>query len=96
DVQIEFVAGSTTNFGDSASAWRFSLPFPGHLSFDEREFPVRIYDSSTGTDFTGWASIGAGLDYITISIGSQQIRAGTPMGWASGDMLRAYFNYMVR
>ncbi|KSR43077.1 hypothetical protein APB53_13900 [Pseudomonas aeruginosa] len=95
-VQIELVAGSTTTFGDAASGYRFSLPFPGHLSFNQRGFPVRIYDTSAGTDFTGWASIGAGQDYITISVGAQQVRATSPMTWANGDTLQCSFSYMTR
>ncbi len=95
-VQIELVAGSTTTFGDAASGYRFSLPFPGHLSFNQRGFPVRIYDTSAGADFTGWASIGAGQDYITISVGAQQVRATSPMTWANGDTLKCSFSYMTR
>ncbi|HGM8287398.1 TPA: glycosyl hydrolase family 28-related protein [Pseudomonas aeruginosa] len=95
-VEIELVAGSTTNFGDGTTAYRFSLPFPGHLSFNQKRFPVRIYDSSAGTDFTGWASIGAGQDYITIAVGAQQVRATSPMTWANGDTLECYFSYMTR
>ncbi len=95
-VQIELVAGSTTTFGDAASGYRFSLPFPGHLSFNQRGFPVRIYDTSAGADFTGWASIGAGQDYITISVGAQQVRSTSPMTWANGDTLQCSFSYMVR
>ncbi|WP_409264069.1 glycosyl hydrolase family 28-related protein [Pseudomonas aeruginosa] len=95
-VQIELVAGSTTTFGDAASGYRFSLPFPGHLSFNQRGFPVQIYDTSAGADFTGWASIGAGQDYITISVGAQQVRATSPMTWANGDTLRCSFSYMTR
>ncbi len=95
-VEIELVAGSTTSFGDSTSAYRFSLPFPGHLSFNQRWFPVRIYDSSAGADFTGWASIGAGQDYITIAVGAQQVRATSPMTWANGDTLGCSFSYMTR
>ncbi|HCG1365078.1 TPA: hypothetical protein P7N82_006177 [Pseudomonas aeruginosa] len=95
-VQIELVAGSTTTFGDAASGYRFSLPFPGHLSFNQRGFPVQIYDTSAGADFTGWASIGAGQDYITISAGAQQVRATSPMTWANGDTLRCSFSYMTR
>ncbi|HHX6672750.1 TPA: hypothetical protein ACVGL4_000510 [Pseudomonas aeruginosa] len=95
-VEIELVAGSTTSFGDSTSAYRFSLPFPGHLSFNQKRFPVRIYDSSAGADFTGWASIGAGQDYITIAVGAQQVRATSPMTWANGDTLECSFSYMTR
>jgi hypothetical protein len=95
-VQIELVAGSTTTFGDAASGYRFSLPFPGHLSFNQRGFPVRIYDTSAGADFTGWASIGAGQDYITISVGAQLVRATSPMTWANGDTLQCSFSYMTR
>lgn len=95
-VQIELVAGSTTTFGDAASGYRFSLPFPGHLSFNQRGFPVRIYDTSAGADFTGWASIGAGQDYITISVGAQQVRSTSPMTWANGDTLQCSFSYMTR
>ncbi|HBN8069659.1 TPA: hypothetical protein L3749_006594, partial [Pseudomonas aeruginosa] len=95
-VQIELVAGSTTTFGDAASGYRFSLPFPGHLSFNQRGFPVRIYDTSAGADFTGWASIGAGQNYITISVGAQQVRATSPMTWANGDTLQCSFSYMTR
>lgn len=95
-VQIELVAGSTTTFGDAASGYRFSLPFPGHLSFNQRGFPVRIYDTSAGADFTGWASIGAGQGYITISVGAQQVRATSPMTWANGDTLQCSFSYMTR
>ncbi|EPN4918811.1 glycosyl hydrolase family 28-related protein [Pseudomonas aeruginosa] len=95
-VQIELVAGSTTTFGDAASGYRFSLPFPGHLSFNQRGFPVRIYDTSAGADFTGWASIGAGQDYITISVGAQQVRATSPITWANGDTLQCSFSYMTR
>ncbi|HCE6785518.1 TPA: hypothetical protein NHP39_004627 [Pseudomonas aeruginosa] len=95
-VEIEMIAGSTTVFGDSGSSYRFSLPFPGHLSFNQRGFPVRIYDSSAGADFTGWAAIGADQDYITISVGSQQVRAGAPMVWAQGDTLHCSFSYMTR
>lgn len=95
-VEIELVAGSTTSFGDSTSAYRFSLPFPGHLSFNQKRFPVRIYDSSAGADFTGWASIGAGQDYITIAVGAQQVRATSPMTWAKGDTLECSFSYMTR
>lgn len=95
-VEIELVAGSTTSFGDSTSAYRFSLPFPGHLSFNQKRFPVRIYDSSAGADFTGWASIGAGQGYITIAVGAQQVRATSPMTWAKGDTLECSFSYMTR
>ncbi|QWS70022.1 putative pectate lyase [Pseudomonas phage K4] len=95
-VQIELVAGSTTTFGDAASGYRFSLPFPGHLSFNQRGFPVRIYDTSASADFTGWASIGAGQDYITISVGAQQVRSTSPMTWATGDTLHCSFSYMTR
>ncbi|HHX6884620.1 TPA: hypothetical protein ACVGNO_000606 [Pseudomonas aeruginosa] len=95
-VEIELVAGSATSFGDSTSAYRFSLPFPGHLSFNQKRFPVRIYDSSAGADFTGWASIGAGQDYITIAVGAQQVRATSPMTWANGDTLECSFSYMTR
>lgn len=94
-VEIELIAGSTTVFGDGTTAYRFSLPFPGHLSFNQRGFPVRIFDTSAGADFTGWASIGAGQDYITISVGPQQARATSPMTWASGDMLQCSFLYLV-
>ncbi|ENZ1760016.1 glycosyl hydrolase family 28-related protein [Pseudomonas aeruginosa] len=95
-LQLELIAGSTTTFGDSASAYRFSLPFPGHLSFNQRGFPVKIYDSSAGTDFTGWASIAAGSSEFTISFGGQQVRASSPMTWANGDTLQCSFSYMVR
>ncbi|MCS7591132.1 glycoside hydrolase family 55 protein [Pseudomonas aeruginosa] len=95
-VEIELIAGSTTIFGDGTTAYRFSLPFPGHLSFNQRGFPVRIFDTSAGTDFTGWASIGAGQDYITISVGAQQVRATSPMTWANGDTLQCSFSYMTR
>lgn len=95
-VEIELIAGSTTTFGDGTTAYRFSLPFPGHLSFNQRGFPVRIFDTSAGTDFTGWASIGAGQDYITISVGAQQVRATSPMTWANGDTLQCSFSYMTR
>ncbi|HHG4417453.1 TPA: glycosyl hydrolase family 28-related protein [Pseudomonas aeruginosa] len=95
-VEIELTAGSSTTFGDSASAWRFSLPFPGHLSRNQRALTVYIYDSSTNTDFVGKASIGAGQNYITISIKGQQVREGYPMVWAEGDTLQASFSYMVR
>ncbi|HBP3343874.1 TPA: hypothetical protein L5Y99_006137 [Pseudomonas aeruginosa] len=95
-LQLELIAGSTTTFGDSASAYRFSLPFPGHLSFNQRGFPVRIYDSSAGADFTGWVSIPAGSSEFTISFGGQQVRASWPMTWANGDTLQCSFSYMVR
>ncbi|WP_217427671.1 glycosyl hydrolase family 28-related protein, partial [Pseudomonas aeruginosa] len=95
-LQLELIAGSTTTFGDSASAYRFSLPFPGHLSFNQRGFPVRIYDSSAGADFTGWVSIPAGSSEFTISFGGQQVRASSPMTWANGDTLQCSFSYMVR
>ncbi|HGM5182285.1 TPA: glycosyl hydrolase family 28-related protein [Pseudomonas aeruginosa] len=95
-VEIELIAGSTTTFGDGSTAYRFSLPFPGHLSFNQRGFPVRIFDTSAGADFTGWASIGAGQDYITISVGAQQVRATSPMTWANGDTLQCSFSYMTR
>ncbi|HBO5314579.1 TPA: hypothetical protein L4W78_004361, partial [Pseudomonas aeruginosa] len=95
-LQLELIAGSTTSFGDSGSAYRFSLPMPAHLSFNQRGFPVRIYDSSAGADFTGWASIAAGSSEFTISFGGQQVRASSPMTWANGDTLQCSFSYMVR
>ncbi|EPF1502241.1 glycosyl hydrolase family 28-related protein [Pseudomonas aeruginosa] len=95
-LQLELIAGSTTNFGDSASAYRFSLPFPAHLSFNQRGFPVRIFDTSAGADFTGWVSIAAGSTEFTISFGAQSVRASSPMTWANGDTLQCSFSYMVR
>ncbi|WEO50463.1 glycosyl hydrolase family 28-related protein [Pseudomonas aeruginosa] len=95
-LQLELIAGSTTTFGDSASAYRFSLPFPAHLSFNQRGFPVRIFDTSAGADFTGWVSIPAGSTEFTISFGAQSVRASSPMTWANGDTLQCSFSYMVR
>ncbi|MEZ1793190.1 glycosyl hydrolase family 28-related protein [Pseudomonas aeruginosa] len=95
-LQLELIAGSTTTFGDSASAYRFSLPFPAHLSFNQRGFPVRIFDTSAGADFTGWVSIAAGSTEFTISFGAQSVRASSPMTWANGDTLQCSFSYMVR
>lgn len=95
-VELAMTAGSSTTFGDSGSAWQFSLPFPGHASIDQRGFPVRIYDASAAVDFVAWASIGANSQIMTITTGAQTVRAGQPMVWASGDLLQASFLYMTR
>ncbi len=95
-VEVTLTAGSTTTFGDSASGWQFSLPFPGHASIDQRGFPVRIYDASAAVDFTAWATIGSGSQVMTLSVGAQSVRAGQPMVWASGDTIQCSFLYMTR
>ena len=95
-VEVTLTAGSTTTFGDSASGWQFSLPFPGHPSIDQRGFPVRIYDASAVVDFTAWATIGSSSKVMTLSVGAQTVRAGQPMVWGSGDMIQCSFLYMTR
>ncbi len=96
-VNIQFVSGSTTTYGDGSSAYRFSLPFPGHIEYTQSGFPVRVSDVSSGVDFTVWGQIGAGLNYITLfGGGGQQVRNGFPMAWAAGDIIWMRFAYDVR
>ena len=97
-VFLRLVVGSTTNLGNVSYAWRFSLPFKGHLSIDQRGFIAHIYDpTATGAakDIMVSGDIGNSQSVITFGAQGQSVRPGMPISWATGSVLEASFTYMV-
>ena len=98
-VFLSLTVGSSTTFGNSASAWNFSLPFMGHASINQTGFVGAICDSSaTGSarDVIVIGSVGALDSNVSFGIQGQGVRDGFPIAWATGDTLKVSFTYMVK
>lgn len=93
-VTFNFTAGSTTTFGNSASGYRFSLPFRGQLSGAQRGIPFHIQIGSTSYSF--WGNIGNDENSFTLSSNANLARLNYPAVWTSGSIIQSSFSYMVR
>lgn len=95
-VHIELTMGSTTTYGNNLTAYRFSLPYRGHLSYDQKHIPVEIFDFSSNTTYTVWGEIGQNTDVITLGLNGQSVRDGFPFTWGTGDKITMNFEYIAR
>lgn len=95
-VQFELVAGASTTFGNNATPYRITLPFQGHIAFNQAHIPVQVYDASTQTHYTVWGAIGAGEDFMTFGYGNGSVQSTSPMTFASGDKISAHFTYLTK
>lgn len=95
-VHLELTLGSTTTYGNNLTAYRFKLPYRGHLAYDQKHIPVEIFDASANQSYTAWGEIGQNTDVITIGLNGQSVRDGFPFAWATGDKITMNFSYVTR
>jgi hypothetical protein len=93
-VSLRLVIGSTTTTGNNATSYNFSLPFPAHLSFDQRGMPAVVTIGST-TYFTS-VQLGAGASVFQLGYNAQSVRDTFPAAWATGSTIDFTFVYSVR
>lgn len=93
-VSIRLVIGSTTTTGNAGSGYQFSLPFPAHLSFDQRGIPGVM--TIGATTYPVWGVVGAGQTKMQLSYGNQVVRDGYPAAMVAGTTLDMNFSYFVR
>lgn len=93
-VSLRLVIGSTTTTGNSSVSYRFSLPFPGHQSIDQRGWPAKVTISSV--DYACWVQVGANEAKFTLGKDGQGVRDGYPAAWATGSTIDVSFSYKVR
>lgn len=96
-VFLRLVVGSTTTFGNSG-VWKFSIPFNGHLSINQKGFIGHIYDPSGAgatKDVFISGDIGASENCITFGARGQGVRPVFPITWFVGSVLEISFNYLV-
>lgn len=95
-VSLRLVMGSTTTYGNSSCEYRFSLPFIGNSSMNQRGMSANIFDLSALLDYAATITIGVGQDSFKLSRNGQSIRGGFPIAWAAGDIIDVQFSYMVK
>lgn len=91
-VDINFVAGSTTTFGDTGQIWGFTLPAPFNGNSRALAFGAGyLVDSSVPLTSVCTARISANGNVISLyphGAAAIQAAANIPWTWASGDVLR--------
>jgi hypothetical protein len=93
-VYIRVVMGSTTTFGNGATAWQFSLPRIA-TGVHNQYIPAAYIKMNSGNYiYLGQIAIGAGEQVLTISYQNQLVRLGWPFTWASGDTIEMSFDYL--
>lgn len=95
-VNLQLTMGSTTTYGNAASAWQIRLPFRAHLSYDVVGLAGTASDASANTTYPIYASIGANTDQIVFGYNTQTLRDTFPFAWAAGDKIFITFTYAVR
>jgi hypothetical protein len=93
-VILRVVFGSTSTFGNNATAYRFSLPFVSRAAFPQEGIAAVVQIGAT--TYPVWATIGANGTDITFSYNGQSVRDGFPAAWSSGDSIKCAFTYLVR
>jgi hypothetical protein len=86
-VQINFVGGSTTTFGNGA--WYFSLPFSNKANFTGKQgFPIGGYVEDAGVASYGInGNRGGSATDIIPAINGVEISRTSPFTWATADIL---------
>lgn len=92
---MSLTVGSTTSFGNSSSAWQFSLPVGGTQNSNQDLIAGFCFDASAGTDYLIGGQIASGSKQLILSRNGSAVRAGYPFDWAVGDTIRASITYMV-
>ena len=95
-VSMRLVIGSTSTLGDGASAYKFSLPLPGHQAINQRGLHCTLLDISVPVDYTLVATVGANQSVFDLGYNGNGFRLGNPVTLAAGDTLDVQFTYMVR
>lgn len=93
--EMSLTIGSTTTFGNSASAWSFSLPVSGTQNSPQDFIAGQCFDISTTTDFIVNGQIGSGLNTLTLSRNGSGVRDSFPFAWAAGDTIKISITYMA-
>lgn len=93
-VSVRLVMGSATTYGNSTSAYRFSLPFNGHQAVDQRALPAQVIIGSTTYQCS--ATIGANEGWFTLAYNGQSVRLGYPAEFTTGATIDVEFSYMAR
>jgi hypothetical protein len=96
-VQIILTMGSTTTFGNSGTAYLFSLPWYSHNAYTQ-QFPLVAvaFDSSTSLSYTLNAQVAASENTLTLNWNGQGARDGFPVVWATGDIITLNFTYSTK
>ncbi|WP_282377211.1 glycosyl hydrolase family 28-related protein [Pseudomonas sp. PS01302] len=92
--EMSLTVGSTTTFGNSASAWSFSLPVSGTQNSPQDFIAGQCFDASASTDFLVNGQIVAGANSMTISRNGAGVRDGFPFAWGVGDTIKLSICYM--
>lgn len=97
---FRMVMGSTTTYGDSTSAWTFSLPrrasVTGTPSPYNQYLPGAYMRLNGGAYiYIGEVGIGAGEMMLTINYQNQSVRGTWPYTWAAGDILEFSISYLA-
>ncbi|KRP60302.1 glycosyl hydrolase family 28-related protein [Pseudomonas trivialis] len=93
--EMTLTVGSTTTFGNSTSAWSFSLPISGTQNSPQDFIAGQCFDISAGTEFLVNGQIGAGSNTLTLSKNGSGVRDSFPFAWAAGDTIKISITYMA-
>lgn len=93
--EMSLTVGSTTTFGNSASAWSFSLPVSGTQNSPQDFIAGQCFDVSATTDFIVNGQIGSGLNTLALSRNGSGVRDSFPIAWATGDTIKISIIYMA-
>lgn len=94
DVYIEVEFGSTTTYGNNATAWQFSLPFRSALGINQRG--IAVHGQQGATDYTFFGTIAGDSNVITLGFQGQAVRLGYPAAWTTGHRISMRFSYLTR
>ena len=93
-VYIRVVMGSTTTFGNGATAWQFSLPRIA-TGVSNQYIPAAYIKQNSGNFiYLGQIAIGSGEQVVTIGYQNQSVRSTWPYTWAAGDTIEMSFDYL--
>ena len=92
-VWFYFYAGSATTFGNSSTAWRFSLPVAASSSFSQQN---GIMEVASGSDmYICGLTIGGGESTFMLNHNSQSVRLDYPFVSVPKMVIRGQFSYLT-
>ena len=91
-VWFNFTAGSTTTFGNSTYAYRFSLPVKGSGVIADQGFMMEVANGTTSKMVYGRVS---GSAFFDMSVDGASVRLDYPFASVSGMTIRGSFTYLT-
>ena len=93
-VEIYMTAGSTTTFGNNATAYAWSLPFYSASAVTQLSSTCQYNHSNTDT--VVFTSLGASQNTVNLVSNNSGVRLNYPQTLVSGDFIRMTFTYVTQ